>query len=290
MFQLTNDQVSLEVIPELGGKISSLIDKRTGRDWLWTNPHLERRPPVYGESYVEQLDTGGWDEIFPSINSCELPQGIRVPDHGDLVFLPTMVIDQSSQSLTLATLTRSMRTRFSRKLELDGDLLTIHYILESLDDRKLPFLWAPHPLIALEDGMMLELPTDRLTTRDGLDLEATSGGGCRIHIRDPEKGEVGPHQLKCFTGRLSTSWASLTAADGASLRLDWDVEDAPYLGIWLNQRSWSGCGSEPYFNLGLEPTTAPCDGLPEAIEMNEHLSLEPGGTRTWSVRLKLEGS
>ncbi|MEM9236861.1 MAG: hypothetical protein AAGB14_08785 [Verrucomicrobiota bacterium] len=287
MIQLTNDDVALQILPELGGKISSLVDRKTGREWLWTHPSLERRPPVFAESFVENLDTGGWDEIFPSISPCELPDSTRIPDHGDLVFLPAEVSDQSSHGLILTTLTRSVRTRFVRKLLLDGRRLEIDYTLESLDPRPIPYLWAAHPLIKLEDGMQLELPTDRLTASDGLELTRTDDGGCRILIQDPAKGVIEPHQLKFFTQRGLAGWASLSATDGSTLRFEWDPEKAPFFGMWLNQRSWYGSGSEPYFNLGFEPTTAPCDCLLEAINAKDHLTLAPGTTASWKVTVLL---
>ncbi len=285
VLQLATDDVSLQILPEFGGKISSLFDKRSRREWLWVNPGMKRKPPVYGASYVTTLDTGGWDEVFPSITPCELPDGTRIPDHGDLVFLPAEVSDPSGAGLTLSSVTRSMRARFTRTLHLQGNVLGIDYQLESLGDREHPYLWAAHPLVALEDGMTLELPTDRLTTSEGLDLEPANPGGCHIRIRDPATGSVPPHHLKCFTARHAASWARLTAADGASLRLDWS--SIPHLGIWLNQRGWAGHGKEPYFNLGLEPTTAPCDNLLEAVERNEHFLLKPGETHRWSVRVTL---
>ncbi|MEN8172470.1 MAG: hypothetical protein ABFS03_06270, partial [Chloroflexota bacterium] len=36
--------LSLGLIPELGGKINSLKDLRTGREWLWSNPRLSFKP------------------------------------------------------------------------------------------------------------------------------------------------------------------------------------------------------------------------------------------------------
>ncbi|MGB6221872.1 hypothetical protein [Haloferula sp.] len=288
MIELRNESLSVRILPELGGKISSLFDRRHDREWLWTNPHLARRPPVYGESYVEQLDTGGWDEIFPSISPCVLPGGIDIPDHGDLVFLPADVSDQTPDSLALSILTRSFKSCFSRQFTVDGPKLRIDYTLESLDERPIPYLWAAHPLLALEDGMVLELPTAALTTSEGLDLQETDDGGCRITIGDPALGKQAPHMLKSFTARDQAEWARIQARDGASLRLDWDKLDAPYFGIWLNQRAWSGTGSEPYFNLGFEPTTSPHDDLTSAIAANEHFTLAPHESRSWSLILSLD--
>ena len=71
--RLVNESLSLEILPSVGGKISSIFDKSSGQEWLWTNPWLPLRQPVYGESYVGSLDFGGWDEIFPSVDPCRIP-------------------------------------------------------------------------------------------------------------------------------------------------------------------------------------------------------------------------
>ena len=38
--QVDTGVLSLRLLPELGGKLSSLKDTRTGREWLWRNPRL----------------------------------------------------------------------------------------------------------------------------------------------------------------------------------------------------------------------------------------------------------
>ena len=40
---LANESLSLEILPSVGGKISSLIDRSSGQEWLWTNPWLPLR-------------------------------------------------------------------------------------------------------------------------------------------------------------------------------------------------------------------------------------------------------
>jgi len=74
------------------------------------------------------------------------------------------------------------------------------------------------------------------------------------------------------------------------LRLSWDKADAPSLGLWLNVRAWSGSGSPPYFNLGVEPSTAPCDDLTTAIKSGHGRHLAPGETHSWEFTLAVERS
>ena len=49
------------------------------------------------------------------------------------------------------------------------------------------------------------------------------------------------------------------------LVMTFDPDELPWVGLWINNRGWSGCGSEPYLNLGLEPSMTPYDSVSEAI-------------------------
>ncbi|MEI6915857.1 MAG: DUF5107 domain-containing protein, partial [Armatimonadota bacterium] len=41
--RLENDHLIVDVAPSIGGRITSLVDKRTGEEWLWRNPTLPLR-------------------------------------------------------------------------------------------------------------------------------------------------------------------------------------------------------------------------------------------------------
>lgn len=38
--RLQNDRLNLAIVPQAGGKIIDLIDRCSGRNWLWKNPHI----------------------------------------------------------------------------------------------------------------------------------------------------------------------------------------------------------------------------------------------------------
>ena len=59
---LQNDRVSLTVVPAVGGKIIELKDRRSGRNWLWKNPHIPLSRPRPEDNFDRELDSGGWDE------------------------------------------------------------------------------------------------------------------------------------------------------------------------------------------------------------------------------------
>lgn len=37
---MQNDALRLSILPDAGGKISELTDLASGRNWLWSNPHI----------------------------------------------------------------------------------------------------------------------------------------------------------------------------------------------------------------------------------------------------------
>lgn len=274
--------------------MASLVDRKTGREWLWQNPHLTMRLPVYGESYTENIDFGGWDEMFPSISPARLADGTDIPDHGDLVGLAAEVQAIDDHSFDTIWHVRSVPARFTRRITLQGASIQVDYSLESMHEQPIPYLWACHPLIALESGMSLEVPTQKWQSQAtgetaDLPMNLPSSAGSCIDIDDPELNTaLSPFAQKIFTTKGAVSELKLNAPDGSALLVTWDIETLPYLGIWLNLRGWSGCGSAPYLNLGIEPTTAPHDDLLEAMKEDQQRQLAPGEIHRWSMRLSLK--
>lgn len=282
---LESSFIRLAVRPDLGGRMTSLVDRHSGREWLWKNPYLTLRPPVYGESYTENLDGGGWDEILPSVSPCLLPDGSAIPDHGDIVQMPASVVTSTQDRLVLSTDLRSLPLRFTREMLLHGSQLTIHYTLESLADHAVPYLWAAHPLFALEPGM-------EITGIHGVHFKSAAEIGKPADLPGPihdfHAPDFQPFACKRFSPARSIDRVGLRHPDGSSIELSWDRGEIPHLGLWLNLGAWSGCGSRPYFNLGIEPTTSPHDSLADAIQDGSAMILNAGERIQWSLTFELQ--
>lgn len=292
---LESPAIRLAVRPDLGGKIASLLGKSSGTEWLWANPHLPARPAQYGESYVKGLDAGGWDEIFPSVLPCMLEDGTRIPDHGDVVALPATVCASGPGRLVLETRLRSLPMTFTRTMTLEENHLRLDYVIESHATIPLPFLWASHPLFQLEAGMELTGLDDvpfRVAAWLGAEAATKKGTTCpgRDIARIPDVDAPGfrPMACKLFSPAGVVDRVGLQRPNGSRVTLAWDARENPHLGIWLNLGAWSGCGSAPYFNLGLEPTTCACDSLRLAVNQHAAPLLPPHAKRSWSVTLTLD--
>lgn len=280
---LENEWVRLEFLPEHGGKIASLFDKAHGHEWLWSNPHLPLRTPGYAESYVEFLDSGGWDEILPSVDPCLLElegRQVRVPDHGDLVRLPWSV-RRDADAVEMSVQGRCLDFEFTRRVELKGPELRCFYRVTNPSGCAFPWLWCAHPLVPFDRELTVE--TDATFIVSDASGEARSLCGRRVGWQDLPVGS-GRWAAKLFSERRKVSGIRLRRGSGPILDFAWDVEEIPYLALWANHGGWSGCGSAPYFNLGVEPAMLPFDSLAEA---SDPPILEPGQHHEWSIRVHI---
>jgi len=308
--RLENDRLRVSLIPEAGGKIAELTDRRSGRNWLWQNSYLPMRRPIYGSDYGRELDSGGWDEILFSTSPCEvaLSDGARrrIPDHGDLVGqvwrIDELATSESGQArCRLRATGRAFDFRWSRVAMLDAErpLLTLEYALENTGDSPWPWAWCAHPLIAVERGMRIDLPIGgefRLadSARLNLDSAERSFAWPILPLRDGREidlsasfdsgADVDRFAAKLFVRSGAPGAVSVSSASGMErLKLRYDERKLPWIGLWINNQAWSGMGSPPYLNLGLEPSTSPCESLAQSIAEGWTEVLQPGRLRTWSL-------
>lgn len=293
---LSDAHLEATVLPAYGGKIAGLVDRLTGRDWLWRNPFLPISKPRPGASYVLEHDCGGYDECFPAVSAGPYPvepwRDREIPDHGELWAVPWEV-EPVEDGIRMRARTRRFPPRFERMIRLQDGCLRLDYRVENPTPHAFPFIWSAHPLFALEAGMRIELPeghplevygSDRLGDRHAPVTWPFSGG---IDLSRPAR--VG------FCAKLAgpapeRGWIGLTH-EARRLKLSYDPALVPDLGLWLNDGGWTPLeGKPPYFNLGLEPCIGWGDDLAYAVrEGLPHGVLPPHGERTWWLEIRFEG-
>ncbi len=98
---MENESISVSVLPEVGAKILSLVDRCSGRNLLWQNPRIRpQRFPV--DANFDNYWCGGWDDAFPTADPC-VYQGEPYPNVGELRSL-TWEVDQFEVNNAEATL------------------------------------------------------------------------------------------------------------------------------------------------------------------------------------------
>lgn len=308
-FRMSNGSLAVHTLPSRGGKIASLVSAQTGREWLWRNPHLPILPASYGDSYVAKHDTGGIDECFPTVDACECPvgagpwQGVGLPDHGELVTQPWIVLGaevDSDGTARLALEARGVRfpCRFKRTMSLGMGAapLRLEYELENLSPYALPFTWCLHPAFCIAEGMQIVLPRGA-PTRTAYTLgRAPAKTGSTFPWPEspsgydlssvPARGEDG-FTMKLFSGPLRQGRVGLRR-ECETLQIGFDPRTVPYVAMWLNYGMWSGAGTPPYFNVVIEPSIGDADSLREALaDRDTAVHLPAGQTMRWELEISL---
>lgn len=305
-YELRTDKMAAVIAPQLGGKIVQITNLSSGRAWLWRNPHLPYRMGGAGESYVRQHDTGGWDDLLPTVSICDgrstgWPQSV-LTDHGEIWYRQTKVVEQNvdadqSASLSLEVIGDAvLPLKLMRTYRAVDNLLEVQYELHNPTDRNISFIWTAHPAFALDKGARIILPVDAATQVASVVGEAPVQTGDCFSWPSP----CGHVSFTDVPDRLDSPWAvklfacadqvGLAHADGETMMIACEAPWRTWIGLWLNYGGWSGAQTPAYFNAVLEPTTSPCDGLDEAISRDEHACIDARATLSWSVAVRLFSS
>ncbi len=287
---LANGCVAMLIFPELGGRVASLRDQHSGRDWLWAQPaepRLFRNRP--GDSFAASPHAG-LDECIPTIAPCTW-RGRELPDHGEIWALP-WTVDAAALNdgvVTMAVDLPITPLRFERRIRLEGDRVRFDYRLQNLGAQPEDYLWAMHPLFTLQAGDTLELPADVTSIK----LECARGGttdGRGVIWRWPEPftgvrldrlelPDTVTGYLKAFATPRDGQVRLRNAAGHASLTIRWDVAANPCLGLWLTRGGYRG-----WHHLAVEPSNGAPDSLELAVNAWRQAGwLAPNETRTWWV-------
>ena len=149
VFSLVLDTGSLRavVLPENGGKLASLMDKKSGTELLAQAEGETYLPIDLDSAYVEG-ECSAFDDMFPTID----PQEGGYPDHGEVcrVKHEWSTVDDSVK-LCYRSLLLPYRYEKTYSALSDGSL-ALDYRITNLSDSALPCIWAGHIMLAASEG------------------------------------------------------------------------------------------------------------------------------------------
>ncbi len=266
---LNNECVEIAVVPELGAKIVSLKDLRTGREWMW---HPAGGKKLFRNQPGDDFSTSplvGMDECLPTIAPCEW-QGRQMPDHGEVWGVPWEVDAAAREQGVLKTSVALSRSPFEleRTIELNENEIRLDYVLRNRSSGVEHFLWAMHPLLRLCPGDQLELPASTRALLNGASW-----------VDDVAKANPAGDCAKAFaTGITEGSAAIHNAATGDRLEFEWAPAENNTLGLWLTRGGWHG-----HDHFALEPTNCDADALTLAAARNRCGTVAARDAVTWRV-------
>jgi len=272
VYTLNTGEVEVAVVPELGAKIISLKNLRTGREWMWHPPgglKLFRNHP--GDAFSKS-PLAGADECLPTIAPCAW-QGRELPDHGEVWNVPWKVDSEALEDGVLKTTVRLKISPFDfeRAIELRGNEIQINYQLNNYSKADRQFLWAIHPLLRLQAGDRLELPA---STRALLNGAAWIDA---VISAIPENNSA-----KIFAAPVSEGLAAIgNPVTGDRLEFEWSPVENDALGLWLTRGGWHG-----HHHFAIEPTNANDDSLAVATARNHCGTVAGNSSVSWQLSLR----
>jgi galactose mutarotase-like enzyme len=300
-YALENAILRTVVVPEMGAKIVSLLDKRNNVEWLVGAGSRPFQPVAYGSSFEHQ-DMSGWDEMFPTISACTYPgpgalTGTLLPDHGEVWALPWQVKTAGAGTLELEVAGRCLPYRLTRRLAYQApSMLRFDYHLVNLGMHPMPYIWAAHPQFAVGLDAEVTLPPHVAQVCNVLPAswgwgdpetlydwpEVTSAGGLAVRL-----DKIGPPALQrarkyYLLPEQRAGWAMLVRkSSGAWLRMDWDPTLVPYFGLWVDEGALN-----PESVAAPEPATGFYDSLALAWERQQVALLAAGAEAQWTVTVR----
>jgi hypothetical protein len=274
VFVLCNGSIDLAVVPELGAKVISLRNLRSGREWM-SSPAGGMK--LFRNRLADDFATSslvGWDECLPTIAPCNW-QSRQLPDHGEAWTAAWTVDREAWRRGELRTLVRLPISPFDfqRAINLGDGEIRVDYAITNTGDASEYFLWAMHPLLTIADGDCLELPAE---VRDLLAAETW--------IDSLDFGDRTPACAKTFAGPLSQGTAGvLNRKTGDRLTFVWDSAENDTLGLWLTRGGWNG-----QHHVAVEPTNGMPDSLAVAAGQHRCGRIPAHSSVAWSVRILVD--
>lgn len=150
-FRLENDFLEVEVVPEAGGKITGIKDKKTGHQFLWKNRNLTLQKHPAGSEYDPNF-YGGIDELLPN-DMPEQVNDVESPDHGELWTMPLDFAVEGDR-LELSGTLPLCGLRYTRKMRLHREKpgIELQYKIVNPTPKPKEFLWKFHAALSIEPG------------------------------------------------------------------------------------------------------------------------------------------
>jgi hypothetical protein len=290
--RLRNAEVEVGIMPDLGAKIMSLRNRRSGREWMWTPPHGARYRRVSAGTPFDQSSLVGADECLPTIAPC-LWRGRQLPDHGE-VWSEAWRLDEAALAVGRTTTRLQLPVSpftLERTVSLDGATVSLEYLLQNTSPAREEFMWAFHPLIAIEAGDELALAGDGIQVRTEASMNCPLGQrGAGWSWPEPLPGiqfdrlDLGgeARAVKLFTEPGQVGGAEVrNARTSNSLRFVFDPQQIDTLGLWINRGGWNG-----FHHLAIEPGIGAPDPLAAAVQdWRRFGKVEAGAERKWGFQI-----
>ncbi|MYL32141.1 DUF5107 domain-containing protein [Pontibacillus yanchengensis] len=294
-----NNMLSCTFLPDYGGKLASLYDKKADYEWLYQSNENTLAIPEYGAPFPD-YDSSGFDEMFPGIDQGPHPNDWEeIPDHGEVWALPWEV-EEHEGIIYMQVESPRFPYRLKKQVSLNGGRLSFYYEAINTGNVDFPFIWTPHALLNITEQSTIVVPSD---LNEVMSVEVDSehlGGWGHIHtfpmttskktnvphnLAVMERKEAGNIEKFYFTKPLKEGWCGVEQSDiGRKLTYTFPPEKVPYLGVWKTHGGYRGD-----YNFALEPCTGVYDDVYVADKINKVSRIPTNGSYEWTFTMEIGG-
>lgn len=287
--RLENEQICLDVLPELGAKIYNLIHRPSNRNLLWHNPRVPPARQHFGAVF-DDVWSGGWDELIPNDLPAPANGGEMLPDHGEVWSQASewevIKREQTEAAVRFVSHGHILPTVFEKTISLRADesFCTVRYRYTNLGRRPIDFLWNIHPALAVSPVTHLDVPAHRGIVDPWHAVQFEAGNeydwpyvvdrvGKKVDLREVPAQESMTADMH-YLPNISEGWyaATDTQAD-VGFGLVFPTKVFPHLWLFRALGGWRGL-----YTLILEPSTGYPNDLTTARTTDHCGHLEPNET------------
>jgi galactose mutarotase-like enzyme len=291
---LQNASLSVTVLPSEGGRVASLRSLHSGVEFLTQSHRMDRTVQAGMNARFQDGPCAGIEECLPTVGvSGPETRGGPAPDHGDFWQLAWSVDEAGEEQARLHAQGFSRTLRFTKHLTLQGETLRIRYDVENTGNIPQSFLYACHPLFAVDPGDQILLPPDVRSlaldySRDGRlgvrgEMIAWPNSPAEPYLNFAKPRDAGTAEM-LYTTRLREGRCGIyRSVHCQMLLITFDTSMLPFLGVWLCYGGWPGGMGMQQYAVALEPTTSPHNTLANAQRDGGAIPLDPGAVSSWEI-------
>lgn len=304
-YVLENEQLSVCIVPEHGGKSVSIYDKERQFELLAQKEERMLQKPEASQSFVESA-AYGFDDAFPSIEEGKVDINGSIhyyPDHGE-IWSANMEVQQWSQDkqeLILSYKGKVIPYTYQKKISLHKYSVCYSYTITNVGNNYFPCLWTCHCLVRYEEDMKILFPhkshmfvnvldskelgkkgTEYITHNINKELDCKDTAYRFDRVPPADTGSMEKYYIKetIKQGRCGYEYPS----QGVRCLISYDAMKLPYLGFFVTAGGLKGD-----YNCALEPCDGYYDSIETALKNKKCVILQPGEQRNFTLEIKLEG-
>ena len=284
----------------MGGKLVSLTDKLSKREFFFQNPGSQYALPYYDGDFC-QAECSGFDDMFPNNSPAFVDQypwnESRLPDHGEVASLPWN-IEASPDSLHMHVFGVRLPYKFSKEIRISENVVRIRYCAENLSSYELPCLYASHPMINTEEGGCILVPFRDRAPMVCCAADDSAFGYVGMNAEWPNvlradsyRENTGttpkPDQIQgtykfYFSDTVPKGECGYQYVDGTKLIFSFSEKMLPYLGIWINNGFFHNSQN---IVLAMSSCYLECQEFAKVHGRNN--CIEPFQSQTWDISISV---